>query len=108
MFEQRLNQVFCHISCICSMLDAMVSQYLLPTHFRFNLLCNADGRHVGAISGALGAGCQWVLGASGSWEPVGAGCQCKNSFFIQAKLGFPLLMHLCALLMSTQVRNPIN
>ena len=38
----------------------------------------------------------------------GGGCQGKNFFFIQANLGFPLLMHLCALLMSTQVRNPIN
>ena len=35
---------------------------------------------------------------------LGAGAEIHfNSFFIQAKLGFPLLMHLCALLMITQV-----
>ena len=56
----------------------------------------------------------WVLGASGCWVPVGAGSQWELGasanlfFFIQEKFGFPLLMHLCALLMSTQVRNPIN
>ena len=70
---------------------------------------SVSGAKLGANAGANwvpDSGANWVPGADANWVPgsttLGAGSQWKkikfhfNSLFIQAKLGFPLLMHRCA------------